>query len=101
DNLRFYPAHNDNILFYGKMTPDRRNIVLIVVNLNPFETQEADIELPLDDMGLGHDAPFEVEELMYGDRHQWQGARQHVRLDPHAQPALIFRIRPFNRIDYA
>ncbi len=101
DNLRFYPAHNDNVLFYGKMTPDRRNIILVVVNLNPYEAHEADIELPLDAMGLAPDAPFEVEELMYGDRHLWQGVRQHVRLDPHARPALIFRIRPFDRIDYA
>jgi starch synthase (maltosyl-transferring) len=37
DNLRFYPAHDDSILFYGKMTPDRGNMVFVAVNLDPFE----------------------------------------------------------------
>src|SRR6266404_5889526 len=38
-NLRFYPADNDAILFYGKMTPARDNIILVVVNLDPFRRQ--------------------------------------------------------------
>src|SRR5205807_7044974 len=35
-NLRFYYAENDAILFYGKMTAARDNIILVVVNLDPF-----------------------------------------------------------------
>ena len=35
DNLRFYRADNDAILCYGKMTPARDNIILVVVNLDP------------------------------------------------------------------
>jgi starch synthase (maltosyl-transferring) len=52
-------------------------------------------------MGLEADAPFEVEELLHGGRHIWYGARHHVHLDPQANPALIFRVRPSTRIDYA
>ena len=40
-NLRFYPADNDAILFYGKMTPARDNIILVVVNLDPFRKQNS------------------------------------------------------------
>ena len=40
DNLRFYPAENDAILFYGKMTAARDNIILVVVNLDPFRQAE-------------------------------------------------------------
>ena len=35
----FLPCGNDPILFYGKMTPARDNIILVVVNLDPFATQ--------------------------------------------------------------
>ena len=34
-NLRFYNAWNDHILYYGKMTAAKDNIVLIAVNLDP------------------------------------------------------------------
>ena len=39
DNLRFYHADNDAILFYGKMTAARDNIILVVVNLDPHRKQ--------------------------------------------------------------
>ena len=39
DNLRFYDAENEAILFYGKMTPARDDIILVVVNLDPFRKQ--------------------------------------------------------------
>ncbi len=41
DNLRFHPADNDALLFYGKMTPARDSIILVVVNLDPLYTQSA------------------------------------------------------------
>ena len=33
--LRFYHADNDMVLLYGKATPDRGNVVLVAVNLDP------------------------------------------------------------------
>ena len=45
-NLRFYRCNDDNILFYGKMTPDRSNMILIAVNLDPYDTHGTDLEVP-------------------------------------------------------
>src|SRR3546814_866165 len=45
DNLRFYPAHDDNVLFYGKLAADGGNMIFVAVNLDPFEAHEAEIEL--------------------------------------------------------
>ena len=64
DNLRFYPADDDNILFYGKMTTDRSNMVFIVVNLDPFDPHVAELEFPLEAMGLKQGDTFQVEELL-------------------------------------
>src|SRR5437867_10336871 len=45
DNLRFYQADNDSILFYGKMTVARDNIILVVVYLDPHRKQHSFIEI--------------------------------------------------------
>lgn len=100
DNLRFYPADDDNILFYGKMTPDKSNKIFVAVNLDPFEAHEAEIELPLAEMEIPDQETYEVEELLTGARHLWRGARQRVRLDPAGSPAAIFRVVPWRHVDF-
>src|SRR3546814_6521462 len=55
DNLRFYPAHDDNVLFYGKLTADGGNMIFVAVNLDPFEAHEAEIEFPLHAMSIPED----------------------------------------------
>ena len=51
------------------------------------------VHVPLADLGLGEDEPFEVDDLLTGARYRWQGTRNYVRLDPHAQVAHILLIR--------
>jgi starch synthase (maltosyl-transferring) len=92
-NLRFYPADNDQVLFYGKMTEDRRNIVMIAVNLDPFHPQETAIELPLTAMGLRADETFTAMELLTGTEQRWRGTSQRLRLVPDSNPAAILRIQ--------
>ncbi len=92
ENLRFYRADSDDILFYGKMTPDRSNMVFVAVNLDPFNTHDSHIWFPLADMGLGEWEPFIAEELLSDRRLEWQGSQQWIRLDPHVNPCEIFRI---------
>jgi starch synthase (maltosyl-transferring) len=91
-NLRFYNAWNDNILVYGKMTASRDNVVLIAVNLDPHAVQECDFEVPLWEFGLPDSASVEVEDLLTGMRFLWSGKVQHVRLDPHNNPAALWRL---------
>lgn len=35
-----------------------------------------------------------VEDQMTGERFEWRGRRQHVRLNPHSLPFAIWRISP-------
>ena len=51
DNLRFYPAENEAILFYGKMTAARDNIILVVVNLDTRRKQHSYVDVPVDQFG--------------------------------------------------
>lgn len=100
DNLRFYPADDDNILFYGKMTADRSNMVFIAVNVDPFDPHVAELEFPLKEMGFKAGETFQVEELLTGRKHLWRNAKQGVRLDPEVNPVEIFRIGAWEKIDF-
>jgi starch synthase (maltosyl-transferring) len=93
DNLRFYPAENDAILFYGKMTPARDNIILVVVNLDPFRKQHSYVDVPIDEFGHMESDLYQVHDLLSDAIYTWRGRRNYVELDPQIQPAHIFRVR--------
>jgi starch synthase (maltosyl-transferring) len=99
DNLRFYHADDDNVLFYGKMTDDRSSMLFVAVNLDPFSAHESVIHFPLDQMGIGWNDPWEVEELLTGERHFWQGGSHPIRLEPDA-PARIYRVRAWRSSEH-
>lgn len=91
--LKLYNAWNDNILYFGKRSEDGSNFILVAVNLDPFNAQEAHFELPLWEMGLPDDAQTQGEDLMSGHRWTWYGKTQWTRLDPQ-MPFGIWRITP-------
>lgn len=92
-NLRFAGAENDNILFYAKATEARDNILLIAVNLDPYHPQTAWVDVPVDHLGLGEDQPYEVHDLLTGERFLWHGRRNYVALDPAVRVAHVFRVQ--------
>jgi starch synthase (maltosyl-transferring) len=79
-------------MFYGKATPDRSNVVFVALTLNPHEPREAEIALPLGELGLDENQEFQVEELFSGRRFPWTGSRHVIRFDPQIDPAFIFRL---------
>ena len=93
-NLKFYNAWNDQILCYGKATPDKEDFLLIAVNLDPHNAQGAHFEVPLWEFGLPDDAAIAVEDLHTGKRFTWSGKVQHVLLDPNDRPYAIWRLSP-------
>src|SRR6267154_6293405 len=60
DNLRFYRTENDSILCYGKITPARDNIILVVVNLDPRRSQNSFVHVPLEDFGAMDTDTYQV-----------------------------------------
>jgi starch synthase (maltosyl-transferring) len=93
DNLRFYPADNDQVLFYGKMTPSRDNIILVAVNLDPHHVQAASLSLPWEEIGAKGVPYVEAEELLGGgDAVRWPDAVQSIVLDPAKNPCAIWRV---------
>ncbi|HEY4284444.1 MAG TPA: alpha-1,4-glucan--maltose-1-phosphate maltosyltransferase [Chthoniobacterales bacterium] len=93
DNLRFFDVDNDAILGYGKVTPARDNIIVVVVNLDPFHKQNTFVHLPLDQFGLAENESYQMHDLISDVRYTWHGRHNYVELDPELQPAHVFRIR--------
>ncbi|HYZ33263.1 MAG TPA: alpha-1,4-glucan--maltose-1-phosphate maltosyltransferase, partial [Crenalkalicoccus sp.] len=92
--LAFHNAFNDQVLWYRKATPDRSNVILCAVSLDPQAVQEATVELPLWEWGLPDDAALEAEDLMRGHRFAWHGKLQRIRLDPADLPFGLWRVHP-------
>ena len=92
-NLRFYGAENDAILFYGKMTAARDNIILVVVNLDPHRKQNSFVDVPIEQFGQMESDEYSVQDLLSGASYTWRGRRNYVELDPNIQPAHIFLVR--------
>jgi starch synthase (maltosyl-transferring) len=90
--LRFYNAFNDQIILYGKRDPIDDSMVLVAVSFDPHISQEADIEVPLWEFGLGDQAAISVTDLMRGDSYMWYGKFQRIRLDPTDLPFRIWRL---------
>ncbi|HEV2100076.1 MAG TPA: alpha-1,4-glucan--maltose-1-phosphate maltosyltransferase, partial [Stellaceae bacterium] len=91
-NLSFLPCPDPEILAYLKISSDRANAVIVVVNLDPHDAHTADVELPLTELGLAADQLFSLEEAFGRHLVMCRGARQQFRLDPETNPALIFRL---------
>jgi starch synthase (maltosyl-transferring) len=90
DNLSFHRSDNDRLLFYRKTAPG--NELLIVVNLDPIQAQESIVHVPVAELKLGEDEPYTVEDLLTGERYQWRGARNYVRLDPRERVGHVLRV---------
>lgn len=90
--LEFHPCDNDQILFFSKMTESRDDIILCAVNLDPFNTQAGWVDIPLDEACINPDHPYEVRDLLTGERFTWRGPRNFVSLDPRNRPAHVFSV---------
>jgi starch synthase (maltosyl-transferring) len=102
-NLRFHAVDQPELMCYSKRASSRiqpgpnsyadrgDDIVIVVVNLNPYRAREATVWLDLP--ALGVDGPFVVTDELTGESYWW-GRANYVRLDPATRPAHIFTVTP-------
>jgi len=90
-NLRFLETDSDQILCYAKWSPDKGNIILVAVNLDPFQAHYCTAVVPPEVVGVAPGQHYEVTDLLTGANYTWSD-RNYVRLDPSIQPAHILRV---------
>ena len=91
--LRFHETDNPDLLCYSKRSADGADLLLMVVNLDPFHMQHGFVQLPLSDWGLPPQATVEVHDLLSDERYDWRGERNYVRLDPEVHVAHVLHVR--------
>ncbi len=87
--LRFHPSDNPELLCYSKQSEDGSDVVIVVVNLDPFHMQHGFVELPFAAWSLDPGTTLEVTDLLSDERYFWRGPRNYVRLDPGIRVAHI------------
>lgn len=91
-NLHLLRSDSDQILFYGRWTKDRSNIILMAVNLDPVSAHDSVVYVPVSELGIGPYGSYTVRDLITGAEYSWHGEANYVRLDPNVEPAHIFQI---------
>jgi starch synthase (maltosyl-transferring) len=101
-NLRFHHADQPEILCFSKhVEADARSghasdTVLVVANLDPYQTREATVWLDEPALGIGAGRDIMVTDELSGACYRW-GPANYVRLDPQVAPAHIFTVSSCER----
>jgi starch synthase (maltosyl-transferring) len=91
--LGFLATDNPELFSYSKRSPDGRDLILVVVNLDPSNMQHGFVQLPLGAWGLTPHSTVEVLDLLSGERYFWRGEWNYVRLDPEDRVAHILQVQ--------
>jgi starch synthase (maltosyl-transferring) len=92
---QFHHVDNDELIAYTKVgyhDDGTRDIVLCVVNLDPWNWHEGIVSVDLGAIGLDWSASFEVVDELSGASYTWHGPDNYVRLDPSEGPGHVFTI---------
>ena len=77
-NLVFHHSESDQVIAYSKR--EGKDLILVVVNLDPTRAQESTVHWNMEALGLA-DGTFEVTDLLDGAHYSWS-AHTYVKLDP-------------------
>lgn len=91
-NVYFADSENQDILCYGKYDETSGNVVIVVVNMDPYHTQGGFFRLPLTELGLAWDRPFYLYDVLSDSHYTWQGEWNFAELNPYLMPAHVFLV---------
>lgn len=92
-NVEFLPCDNEQVLYFRKTAADG-NTLLVAISLDPFNPQQATLELPLWRFGLPDDGALAAMDLVRDVRFVWHGKYQPVYLNPAEIPYCIWHVSP-------
>jgi starch synthase (maltosyl-transferring) len=95
-NIDFTYTDNEQIICYTKTDQRSSNALLIAVNLDVFNTHGATIRVPLEQLGIDPNQPYQVHDMLSGEKYRWQGEYNFVQLNPYDMPAHIFKVEQTN-----
>ncbi|MCA1696041.1 MAG: alpha-1,4-glucan--maltose-1-phosphate maltosyltransferase, partial [Actinobacteria bacterium] len=91
--LRLHAVDNERLLVVSRASADATDVLLLIVNLDPLEAQEGNVQLDLKALGLSEDVSFLVHDELADDVREWRGSGQRIRLDPARAVAHVLHLR--------
>ena len=81
-DVRFHHSDDaEHFLVYSRGHVDT-DLLLVVVNLDPYEARDTTVRLDLGALGLPSGVAYELHDELTGERYEWHGDAAYVRLDP-------------------
>jgi len=96
-NIDFTFTDNDQVICYSKTDKNASDSLVIVVNLDAFNTQGAHIRVPLERFGMSYESSYTVKDMLSGEKYHWHGEYNFIQLNPYDMPAHIFKIEQTNQ----
>jgi starch synthase (maltosyl-transferring) len=106
ESLKFHYTNNEQIICYSKCVGGSRppgenskataptDVLLMVVNIDPYNTQSGSVSLHLESLGLDPHQPYQVYDLLTDNQYTWSGEHNYVELNPYVMPAHVFWVKP-------
>jgi starch synthase (maltosyl-transferring) len=91
-NIEFAETSSEQIICYSKADRSRNNVFIIAVNIDAFNTQSAQVKIPVNALGIDANRPYRLTDLLSGDKYTWHGEWNYVALNPYEMPAHIFKV---------
>ncbi len=89
-NLQFLHSTNPQMIAYAKHSYNPKDVLVTVVNVDPFQAHESMVTLPSE--LYSNQSSYQVCDLLAGTYYSWNGPTNYVRLEPHVFPAHLLQI---------
>ncbi|WP_031425989.1 alpha-1,4-glucan--maltose-1-phosphate maltosyltransferase [Flavimarina sp. Hel_I_48] len=91
NNIRFCTVHNEALLAFYKWDEKRENELLIVISLDPDQSQSGYVQLPLEELKIYAGYHLHLKDLVTANHYTWYDEWNYVQLNPDL-PFHIFQI---------
>ncbi len=92
NNIRFCTIENDNLLAFYKWDEEKKDELLVVINLDSYYPQRGMVQLPLWELGVEAGKPIQMRDLVTDNSYIWYNEWNFVEL-PASLPFHIFQIK--------
>ncbi len=92
-SLQFHDIDNEALVSFSKKSDDLSNIILVIVNLDPYHTHSGWLRFPLNEFEMDEHVPYQVHDLINGAYFLWNGDYNYVEINPGIMPVHIFKVR--------
>jgi starch synthase (maltosyl-transferring) len=91
-NVYFHGSDNPNVIVYSKASDDGGDVVLVIVTVDPYATQEATLDLDAVALGVPPGGAFEVYDELSAETYTW-GPHPYVKFEPWRRVAHVLDVR--------